>query len=240
VRVYNQNQTRASFCMRAELTVRDRRSFGGGYSLLEVLLVITVGMIFCGMGVVGSRGLSGPNRLVQSANQVLSLVEHVRAEAIVAGQPRALILRMDGEEPQRLWSIGQIQNGAVQVMGRWQELPESVMVETVFSTARYPNALAPEEGVIREGVLATGEVVRSLVFDAYGALGASEGSLEDMVPYLNTDVEESQGCYLYLRRAKRDPMGAWSPVLSEEAGLAEARLLYISPLTGKVSHISYR
>ena len=210
-----------------------------GFSLLEMLVVLAIGSILSGFVIARVGSLGAPNALIQSTEQVASLLEHVRAEALAECQPMTLVLLTDGDKAQRTLTRARSENNQTQLAQRWQELPRGVIVETAFTSHNYPNSFASSEGLVSEEELESGEAIRSITFNKYGALCYASSDTETLRPYYKEDGEQ-KGCYLILRRARKTSQEAWKPILTTEEELSTASLLYISPLTGRVSNVSYQ
>src|SRR5262245_32466781 len=75
---------------------RNERRKVSGVSLLELLIVITIGSILVSVGVPSYRSVTNSNRIAAEVNGLLGDMQYARAEAIRRGQTVSVCASSDG------------------------------------------------------------------------------------------------------------------------------------------------
>lgn len=128
-----------------------------GFTLLELLFVITVLAVLIGIGVPGLTAFVRSSRMASAANDIITDFAYARSEAVKRGVPVTLCKSADGAacdaddtDPFDHWIVfvddedpGEVSgadgNGAVdgdEVVLRERELPESITVTTLADQIR--------------------------------------------------------------------------------------------------------
>ncbi len=81
---------------RAFVTDDDRRGRNRGITLIELLAVVTLLSLAVGALTVGMDGFTEEGRLRAAANQIVTLHQTARLEAVSGGSPRQLVFEQDG------------------------------------------------------------------------------------------------------------------------------------------------
>ena len=213
-----------------------------GFSLMELLAVIVIVIIMLGI-LVGVKPFA-QNPLTQASDQVVAFLELARTEAVTTNQKVLLVVSKEAEDEQRAIGLARYNEemSSIELTQKFLRLPKDIIIELEFSNEEFPNlfSLSARGGytLAREGV---NRFNKSLVYATLDRHGAVTGQTRDasgtvVEAQFIGGAERQKGCYVILREGK---FISGTPLEKMTRGdLKGCSLIYISPLTGKVSQVS--
>ncbi len=136
----------------------------GGFSLVELLVVITLILFLSGLSAFSLKGTSAA-RLANAGASISGFIESARENAILKRQPVAVAMLVSGEDANRAFTaLGYVPpasgqtNGSWKQISRWELLPQGVTVDLGADSAG--NALT---GLLPSGSPPVGTALPSLV-----------------------------------------------------------------------------
>jgi len=113
------------------------------FSLIELLLTIAVISVLVSLGVTSFQGFQGGRKLSTAGSRVMGLFESARENAILKGQPTAIVMLLKDESARRAFAaLEREPTGTWKQVSKWEVLPEGVLVDSSSGQSSLPLALS--------------------------------------------------------------------------------------------------
>jgi prepilin-type N-terminal cleavage/methylation domain-containing protein len=121
-------------------------SSASGFSMVELLVVLAIGLILATLSFLSIGGVSGSRALVSGGNQVVDLVNEARQNSISKGTLTALIMVSSSGNSQldnRAFILANLVSSGTTLawtpISKWEILPQGVVVSTSLSSFTNPS-----------------------------------------------------------------------------------------------------
>lgn len=114
------------------------------FSLVELLVTVAVISVLVSLGVTSFQGFQGGRKIATSGSRVMGLFESARENAILKGQPTAIVMLLKDEAARRAFSaLEREPTGSWKQVSKWEVFPEGVLVGDSSSQSSLPMAFSP-------------------------------------------------------------------------------------------------
>ena len=113
------------------------------FSLVELLVTVAVISVLLSLGVTSFQGSQGGRKIATSGSRVMGLFESARENAILKGQPTAIVMLLKDENARRAFcALEREPTGSWKQVSKWEVFPEGVLVDSAGGQSSLPSALS--------------------------------------------------------------------------------------------------
>ncbi len=115
------------------------------FSLIELLVTVAIIGVLLSLSVTSFQGFQGSRKVSSAGSRVMSLFEAARENAIIKGQPTAIVMLLKNENSRRVFAAVQYEPaGTWKQISRWEIIPEGVLVDSTQGRSELPVAFSKE------------------------------------------------------------------------------------------------